>query len=113
MSYLVLGCPSCQGALEIGMHHSRMKPFPCVKCKTEIMLNRSGVLELAKDELLELLVDAAGYGAFYQELSGRDGSMGDATYVREYVAGSSAVREQMREWLKQHRARFAIPGSAD
>lgn len=117
MSYFVLGCPACSGGLQISMHQSLMKPFKCVRCGAAILLSRSMALELSnsepvdflallkpeKDKLLELLIDAAGYGAFYHELSERDSGMSVAKDAQSFVKSASRVRRQMEEWLKVYR----------
>lgn len=124
MSYFVLGCPSCSAALQVSMYRTPMETFACVACGASILLNRSMSLELSAEEyvhplsklfpkpekpkneddpLLDLLVDAAGYGAFYQELSARDSSMGVAKDAQDSVKTDLKVRKQMAEWLKSYR----------
>lgn len=117
MSYFLLGCPACSGGLQISMHQSLLKPFKCVRCGASILLNRSMALELSnadpvdllallkpeEDKLLELLIDAAAYGAFYHELSERDSGMSVAKEAEEFVENSKDVRRQMASWLKEYR----------
>ncbi len=118
MSYFVLGCPACSAALQVSMYRKPKEPFNCVRCNASILLNQSLGLELSDvepvdhmaqlksdvaDPLLELLIDAAGYGAFYYELSERDGGMSVAKSAEESVEKSAKVRQQMADWLKDYR----------
>lgn len=59
---------------------------------------------MGKDrELLEMLMDAIGYGAYYQELVARDSGMAVAKESQADVMDDSSVRAQAVEWLKAYR----------
>lgn len=87
------------------------KPYPrggCEECGKFSPKSKQcdALISAAKDgdALLELLIDAAAYGAFNHELSARDSSMGEAVGAQEYIKQSKSVRRQMTQWLQDYRA---------
>lgn len=113
MSGLILGCPYCAKALEVSPWCKPNNPFSCLWCGGKVYLtaNKSSLAAIEQkvarlkkfsreDLMLQMLIDAAGYGAFYAELSERESGMSVARQVQEGVKDSSTVKEQMKAWLK-------------